>query len=160
MYLKSILMEANETNQEKKVLRFIKTKNKSRGSYSVFDKSLIGLHSSVETKAGVSKLINGELNTVSKKELYDAETLNSPAWNDLPSWLKSHLDCRTEEHDYMDTYYKMLKQLREKPTEANLRLMNHVLNEIGKINDDKSSVLKIINQKLINEFQLKEEGKK
>jgi hypothetical protein len=90
-----------------------------------------------------------------EKERKEAETLDPEFWKDGPDWLKKQLNCE-EEHNYAETFEMMLKSLREKPSEKNLRLAQKVLNEIGRFKEGGKFLTKEITQKLLDEFQAKE----
>ena len=90
-----------------------------------------------------------------KQEIREVDTLRIMSWKDIPKWLQDDLDCK-KPVSREAVFIKMLKSLREKPSEKNLRLSLAVLNELGRFPDGAEFITKNISQDLVSEFLLKE----
>ncbi|MHA1948506.1 MAG: hypothetical protein ACW99G_20730 [Candidatus Thorarchaeota archaeon] len=90
-----------------------------------------------------------------KQELNEVQTMFAFSWKDIPKWLQDDLNCK-KPVSRESVFIKMLKALREKPSEKNLRLSLAVLNELGRFPDGAEFITKNISQGLVDEFLLKE----
>lgn len=90
-----------------------------------------------------------------ERELREVETMMTVPWKDIPKWLQDDLDCK-KPVSREAVFIKMLKSLREKPSEKNLRLSLAVLNELARFPDGAELITKNISQDLVDEFLLKE----
>ena len=91
-----------------------------------------------------------------KREINEVESPKKIPWEDIPDWLKQQLDCG--QGGSREAAFKLvIKHLREKPNEKNMRLAQMVVNEIGRSSDGGEFLMKHIPQDLVDKFLNKEE---
>jgi predicted DNA-binding protein (UPF0251 family) len=148
--------EKSRTIREKEALRAIKSRLKSVGPATPPPKEALLSLAYAHTGAGSSKPKKKLPTEFRELEIKEVESLRMVPWKEIPKWLQGQMDCR-QEVSREATFDQMLKSLREKPSEKNLRLALMVLNEIGRFRDGSEFLMKRITQDLIDEFLARED---